>query len=169
MTGSFICLFSNSPPPPIHWQPWISSQFQPLFRFAAWKSLKHRVLAIVPVFFILFMTLKKTFLTQNKLNVSFEISNIFPESTIKIIRSCCNFKCSVQVLVARACYSLVYQANNLKSASKQNVLQKIKQSSLWWSTSQVESVFIIIKLQTNIYVHLPLFCNLHNLGSHCLC
>lgn len=42
-------------------------ELHPLLHFAAWKSSKHRVLAVFPVFFILFMTPKKTqFRTQKQ-------------------------------------------------------------------------------------------------------
>lgn len=120
---------------------------QPLFLFAAEKSSKHRALAAVPVVFILFMTPRKThFWLKNKPEVSVEPSNIFPESTIKIIRLCCNFKRFVQVLMARLCYSFVYPAKSLKSASQQNVFQKLMPTSLCWPKSQEELAFVVIML-----------------------
>lgn len=141
-------------PPAFHWQPWMSPQFQPRFHFAAWKGSKHGVWAAVPVFFILFMTPKKThFWLENKLEVSVETSNIFPESTIKTIRLCFNLKWFVQVFVAKPCYSFVYHPKNLKSTSKQYIFQKIKQSSLCWPKSQEELTFVTIKCQTNICKH----------------
>lgn len=81
---------------------------------------------------------KHNFWLKNKLEVSVETSNIFPESTIKTIMLSFNLKWFVQVFVAKPCYSFVYHTNNLRFTSKQNIFRKIKQTSLCWPKSQEE-------------------------------
>lgn len=89
------------------------------FLLCSVENSEHGVLAVVPVFFILFRTPKKThFWLKNKPVVSVETSNIFPESAIKTISLCFNLKWFVQVFVVKPCYSFVYHTEKLKPASK---------------------------------------------------
>lgn len=94
---------------------------QPLFHFAA-HELKAQGLGSYPSFLHPVHDSKQnSFWLKNKLEVSVETSNIFPESTIKTTMLCFNLKWFVQVFVAKPCYSFVYRTKNLRFTSKQNI------------------------------------------------
>lgn len=164
VTGSFIFVFPNFPHPQPTGSPEPPRSSSHSFGLQRGKSQSTGSWQLSHFSSSCSWLQRKHFWLKNKLEFSVETSNIFPESTIKIIRSE-QFRWSVRILGAKACYSFVYCTKNLKSAPKSNIFQKIKQASLCCFKSQEEASFVIIESQTNIYIHLQLFFWLAQFGS----